>query len=56
MEGLYLKREEDGVVTGRYKWVRPSFSSAVLDSGSHWLDRPVVANQLADPGVLYAVG
>jgi hypothetical protein len=56
MEGLYLKREEDGVVTGRYKWVRPSFSSTVLDSGSHWLDRPVLANQLADPGVLYAVG
>jgi len=55
MEGLYLKREEGGVVTGRFKWVRPGFSSAVLDSGSHWLDRPIVVNQLADPGVLYAV-
>jgi RNA ligase len=56
MEGLYLKREEGGVVTGRYKWVRPGFSSTVLDSGTHWLDRPIVPNQLADPGVLYATG
>jgi len=55
MEGLYLKREDGDVVTGRFKWVRPGFSSAVLDSGSHWLDRPIVVNQLADPGVLYAV-
>jgi hypothetical protein len=54
MEGLYLKREHGGVVTGRYKWVRPGFSSAVLDSGTHWLDRPIVANQLRDPAVLYA--
>jgi hypothetical protein len=53
MEGLYLKLEEGGRVLGRYKWVRPSFLTAVLDSGSHWQDRPIVANQLADPGVLY---
>jgi hypothetical protein len=53
MEGLYLKREEGGVVTGRFKWVRPGFSTAVLDSGTHWLNRPIVVNQLADPGVLY---
>lgn len=54
MEGLYLKVEEGGRVVERYKWVRPSFVTAVLDSGSHWADRPVVANRLADPGVLYA--
>jgi hypothetical protein len=53
MEGLYLKAEEDGQVVGRYKWVRPTFLTAVLDSGSHWLDRPIVANQLADPAVMY---
>jgi hypothetical protein len=53
MEGLYIKVEEDGRVAGRYKWVRPTFLTAVLDSGSHWLDRPIVANQLADPAVIY---
>jgi hypothetical protein len=54
MEGLYVKVEEDGRVVERFKWVRASFLTAVLDSGSHWADRPIVANRLADPGVLYA--
>ncbi len=53
MEGLYIKVESDGVVTGRFKWVRPTFLTAVLDSGSHWMDRPIVPNQLADPAVMY---
>ena len=47
MEGLYVKVEEGDVVTGRYKYVRASFLTSVLDSGSHWLSRPIVANQLA---------
>ncbi|WP_432833140.1 RNA ligase family protein [Dactylosporangium sp. CA-092794] len=46
MEGLYLKLEDDERVLGRYKWVRPSFHTAILDSGSHWLDRPIVANRV----------
>lgn len=54
MEGLYIKVEEDGQTVGRYKWVRPSFLTAILDAGTHWLDRPIVANGLADPEVLYA--
>jgi hypothetical protein len=54
MEGLYLKVEQDGQVLARYKWVRAGFLQALLDSGSHWQDRPIVANRLADPGVLYA--
>ncbi|MFC0041872.1 RNA ligase family protein [Actinomadura rayongensis] len=54
MEGLYVKVEEGGRTVGRYKWVRAGFVTAVLDAGSHWLDRPIVANGLADPGVLYA--
>ncbi|MFG2044917.1 RNA ligase family protein [Dactylosporangium sp. NPDC048998] len=45
MEGLYLKLEDDDAVLGRYKWVRPSFHTAILDSGSHWQDRPIVANR-----------
>lgn len=53
-EGLYLKTESSGRVTGRYKWVRPDFVQTILDSGSHHSRRPVLPNQLA-PGVdLYA--
>ncbi|WP_306839339.1 RNA ligase family protein [Catenuloplanes nepalensis] len=55
MEGLYLKDERDGRVAARYKWVRAGFTQALLDSGSHWADRPIVANRLADPAVMYAV-
>ena len=54
MEGLYLKVERDGRVVDRYKWVRAGFLQALLDSGSHWADRPIIANRLADPGALYA--
>lgn len=46
-EGLYVKVEEDGVVQGRYKFIRHSFLTSVVDSGSHWLHRPIVRNQLA---------
>ncbi|MBX3168813.1 MAG: RNA ligase family protein [Candidatus Eremiobacteraeota bacterium] len=49
-EGLYIKVEEQGQVLERYKFVRSSFLTSVLDSESHWLDRPIVPNQLA-PGV-----
>ncbi|WUI03333.1 RNA ligase family protein [Spirillospora sp. NBC_00431] len=54
MEGLYIKVEEGGRTVDRYKWVRPSFLTAILDSGTHWQERPIVANGLADPEVLYA--
>ncbi len=50
MEGLYIKVEEHGAVVERYKYVRASFLTAVLDSGTHWLQRPIVPNQLR-PGV-----
>lgn len=46
MEGLYIKVEEAGKVVERYKWVRASFLTSVVDSGSHWLQRPIVPNQL----------
>lgn len=53
-EGLYLKIEENGLVQARYKLVRASFLTAVLDSGSHWHSRMILPNRLA-PGVqLYA--
>ena len=50
MEGLYLKVEEERQVVARLKYVRSSFLNAILDSGTHWLDRPIVPNLLA-PGV-----
>lgn len=49
MEGLYLKVERDGVVEQRLKWVRASFHTAILDSGTHWQDRPILPNRLRDP-------
>jgi hypothetical protein len=49
-EGLYVKIEEEGRVTARYKWIRASFLTSVVDSGGHWLDRPIVPNRLA-PGM-----
>lgn len=49
MEGLYIKWEEDGIVKGRYKFVRSSFTSAIMDQETHWHDRPIIQNKLA-PG------
>jgi hypothetical protein len=46
MEGLYIKVEQDGAVAARYKYVRPGFLQTVLDSGSHWMDRPLLPNRL----------
>jgi hypothetical protein len=48
MEGLYIKVEEGGRVVERFKFVRPSFTQAVDDSGEHWLNRPVIPNQLCE--------
>jgi hypothetical protein len=50
MEGLYIKVEENGAVVERYKYVRADFLQTVFDSASHWMDRPLIPNQLA-PGV-----
>jgi RNA ligase-like protein len=46
MEGLYIKVEGGGAVAGRYKFVRPGFLQTVLESGSHWQERPLLPNQL----------
>lgn len=53
-EGLYVKVEDGDTVVARYKWIRASFLTSVLDSGSHWLARPIVPNQLADGVDLFA--
>lgn len=48
MEGLYIKIEEEDCVQERLKWVRPEFLQAMLNSGSHWQDRPILPNRLRD--------
>lgn len=54
MEGLYIKVEDDARVTERFKFVRPSFTQAVDDSGEHWLNRPVIPNRLREGADLFA--
>lgn len=46
-EGLYIKVEEAGIVARRLKFVRRDFVQQLLESGSHWMERPIVENQLA---------
>ena len=48
MEGLYVKVEEDGVVKSRLKYIRPTFLQSVVASDGHWLNRPIIPNQLID--------
>jgi hypothetical protein len=47
MEGLYLRTESDGVVTGRAKFVRPEFVEKIKQS-THWQHQVMVPNELAD--------
>lgn len=56
MEGIYIKIEEGDYVTGRLKYVRPTFLNVILDSESHWMNRPLVANKLADDADLFGGG
>jgi hypothetical protein len=53
MEGLYIKVEEDGAVLERYKFVRAGFLQTVIDSQTHWLDRPIIPNQLLPGASLF---
>jgi hypothetical protein len=47
MEGLYLRTETKGRVTGRAKFVRPEFVEKVKQS-EHWQHQAVVPNLLAE--------
>ena len=47
-EGLYIKQEKDGKVIGRYKYVRYDFVQTIIDGGTHWAERPILPNMLAD--------
>ncbi|QDU64011.1 RNA ligase [Planctomycetes bacterium Pan216] len=47
MEGLYLRTEAHGVVTGRAKFVRPEFVEKIKQS-THWQRQRMVPNMLAE--------
>lgn len=47
-EGLYIKIEEGDRTVGRYKWVRHGFLQVIKDNKTHWHDRPIIRNLLAD--------
>ena len=49
MEGLYIKVEKDGQVVDRMKYVRAAFLQCVDFSETHWIDKPIIPNQLAVP-------
>lgn len=55
MEGIYIKVEDGDYVTDRLKFVRGSFLNTILDSESHWVNRPIIANCLADGVSLFDV-
>jgi hypothetical protein len=54
MEGLYIKIEEDGVVQERLKIVRKDFVTQILESERHWMERPIVPNQLRADADLFS--
>ena len=49
MEGLYIKVEENGQVVDRMKFVRAAFLQCVDFSETHWIDKPIIPNQLTVP-------
>jgi hypothetical protein len=53
-EGLYIKAETDEETVGRYKYICPAFLQTILDSGSHWKDRPLLPNRIQDGIDLFA--
>ena len=53
MEGLYLRTEADGTVTGRAKFVRTEFVEKVKQS-THWQHQAVVPNLLKEGADLWS--
>jgi hypothetical protein len=56
MEGLYVKVESTDDVEARYKLVRGSFLTTVMQSESHWMDRPILPNRLREGTDLFGGG
>jgi RNA ligase len=55
MEGLYIKAETPELSVARYKYVRADFLNQILDSGTHWLNRPIIPNQLQAGSDMFGV-
>jgi hypothetical protein len=53
MEGLYLRTEADGRVTGRAKMVRPEFVAKMKQS-DHWRHQKIMLNELAQGADIWA--
>ena len=53
MEGLYLRTESQGVVTGRAKFVRPEFVEKVKQS-THWQHQAMVPNLLREGAEIWS--
>ena len=53
MEGLYLRTEWDGCVTGRAKFVRPEFVERIKQS-EHWQHQAMVPNLLAEGAEIWS--
>jgi hypothetical protein len=53
MEGLYLRTEAKGVVTGRAKMVRPEFVEKIKQS-EHWQQQRMVPNLLREGADIWA--
>jgi RNA ligase len=56
MEGLYIKVETSELTIDRYKYVRADFLTTILQSESHWLNRPIIPNQLQIGVDLFGMG
>ena len=56
MEGLYIKVETPELTIDRYKYVRADFLTTILQSESHWLNRPIIPNQLQIGVDLFGMG
>lgn len=53
-EGIYIKSETKEKTIGRYKYVRPDFLQSIQESETHWIDRPIVPNQLSESSDIFA--
>lgn len=56
MEGIYIKVENDNEVIDRFKYVRNSFLNTILDSETHWVNRPIIPNKLKSNVDLFSSG
>lgn len=56
MEGLYIKVESEDEVIERFKYVRSSFLNTILDSETHWVNRPIIPNKLKFGFDLFSLG